>query len=521
MSSPDRTRRPFIPVREAIVACPNSGVWNALSPELKRRYFMCYWPDEHTRRHVAMLAAFGYNALQVSVVGQMPRNAGQTMEEWVRRVKVQVAAARERGMSVTQFVWGNAISAIEPGFSDPHPIHDWHKPAEREALYREWERSARALDGEVDRVVTHWNNPGGATPGCCECSIHSAIEMHNAILDVFRGVNPHIEGYFSNWMLFPGNKSYGAGWPGYDGVQSIVGDPAFDPASGVALGIMNCGSDGVRQDRFGQLRAADLRLIRESGRKAAVWSWYLTDMEIQPALHVHTRLLQNYFRGLPAETTDALAWHTVDDCCLGLNMHNLFVAGRLMQDPSLDARALLREYAEGFFGAAAAPALVRALEAIEHARCRSLRYSLKVGDPHEGLHEEELAANELPAEWADQGLAMARSSLKELAWISLPAGHRTAWPVTLAPRAFLPELAAHLKAVEQMLAFLKAAGELRRNLKADAASHPVQAALATLPEVVCDPEHTAGLERQAYLQQRIAIENELTAAPLKGTSSHG
>lgn len=491
--------KPFIPIREVISYCPNSGIWNDLTPALKQRFFLCHWPEERIRRHVAMLAAFGYNALQVTVVGQMPRNAGQTMEEWVRRVKVQIAAAREHGMTITQFVWGNAISAVGEGFTDPHPIHDWHRPAHRDALHREWERCARAIGGEADRVVTHWCDPGGATAGCPECSIHSAVEMHNAVMEHFRAVNPGIEGYFSNWMLYPGNKSYGLGWPGYDGVQSIVGDPAFDPASGVALGIMNCGSDGVRQDPFGILHPADLRLIRDAGRKAAVWSWYLTDMEIQPAIHVHTKLLQNYFRGLPPETTDTVAWHTVDDCCSGLNMHNLFVAGRLMQDPSLDAQALLREYAEGYVGRTAAPALVRALEAIEHARCLSLRYSLKVGDPNESLREEATGADGLPADWAEQGLAMARSARKEVAGLTLPPGHGTAWPVTLAPCGFLPELAAHLKAIEQMLDYLKAAGA------AGAAGAGAEAALAGLPEVVYDPSHTAGLERRAYLQHRQAL----------------
>jgi len=493
-------KRPFIPIREVILACPNAPIWNAMTPALKRRYFMCYWPDERIRRHVAMLHSFGYNALEVSVVGQMPRNAGQTMDEWVRRVNVQISAARDLGMSLTQFVWGNTISSVEPGFTDPHPIHDWHKSEHRDALHRAWERSARAIGSRVDRLVTHWNDPGGATAGCPECSIRTAVQMHNAILGHFRAANPSIDACFSNWMLYPGNKSYGTGWPGYDGVQSIVGDPAFDKASGVALGIMNCGADGVHLDRCGRLSPADLLLIRDAGRKAAVWAWYTTDMEIQPALHVQTKVLQNYFRSMPPETTDTVVWHTVDDCCSGLNMHNLFVAGRLMQDPSMEAQALLREYAEGFFGASAAPALVRALEAIEHARCRSLRYSLKVGDPHEGLHEEELRADELPADWADEGLAKAGSALKGVASLVLPAGHRAAWPMTLEPQEFLQELVAHLKAVEQMMVFLKAARDARRRNDA--------AAIASLPVVEYDPAHTAGLERQAYLQHQEALRKE-------------
>jgi hypothetical protein len=170
-------------------------------------------------------------------------------------------------------------------------------------------------------------------------------------------------------------------------------------------------------------------------------------------------------------------------------MHNLYIAGHLMQDPSLDAEKLLREYAEGFFGAAAAPALVRALEAIEHARCRSLRYSLKVGDPNEALRDGKQDTSEPSADWADRGLALAAASLKELEGLTLPAGHRPAWPVTLSPQDFLPELVAHLRAIQQMLTFLKAAKSVGS-----------LADVERLPKVVYDPAHTAGLEASAYRQ---------------------
>jgi len=501
-------KKPFIPIREVISYCPNSGIWNSMKPELKQKYFISFWSKERVRRHIDMLSAFGYNALHVSVVGQMPRNAGTTMEEWVQQVNTMIDAARENGMSLTQFVWGNAISGM--GNDEVSiAIHDWHKPDGRSALQREWERSAKVIGRRVNRVVTHWNDPGGAVDGCPDCSIHTAVEMHNAIMGIFRDVNPKIDGYFSNWMLFPGNASYGNGWPGYDGVKSIIHDPSFDAASGVAIGMMNCGSDGVHLDRFGQLNADDLRTISSAGRKAAVWGWYTTDMEIQPSLHVHTKLLQNYFRSLPPETTDTVAWHTVDDCCSGLNMHNLFVAGRLMHDPAQDAEALLHEYADGFFGSAAASALVRALETVEHARSRSLRYSMKVGDPHEGMHEYELDSNELPADWADRGLAMVRSSLEELANINLPDRHKAAWSVTLSPQEFLLELVAHLKAIEQMLVFLKAAVDVRRRKAAGAGRSEIEASLAALPQVIYDTAHTAGLEREAYLQHKQALEASL------------
>ena len=36
--------KPFIPIREVISYCPNSGIWNDLTPALKQRFFLCHWP---------------------------------------------------------------------------------------------------------------------------------------------------------------------------------------------------------------------------------------------------------------------------------------------------------------------------------------------------------------------------------------------------------------------------------------------------------------------------------------------
>jgi hypothetical protein len=74
--------------------------------------------------------------------------------------------------------------------------------------------------------------------------------------------------------------------------------------------------------------------------------------------------------------------------------------------------------------------------------------------------------------------------------------------VTLSPQEFLSELVAHLRAIEQMLSYLKAQGDVRRQLAKGASPERLETMIAALPEVTYDPAHTAGLERQAYLQHR-------------------
>ena len=121
------------------------------------------------------------------------------------------------------------------------------------------------------------------------------------------------------------------------------------------LGLMNYGADGDNLDFAGELKAAELEGVAAAGRQAGVWGWYTADNEINPALHVRTAVLQNYFRSLPPGTRTQLAWHSLDDNFPGLSMQNLYVAGKLMQDPSLDAQELLEEFCRGIRGRGQCP----------------------------------------------------------------------------------------------------------------------------------------------------------------------
>lgn len=190
-------------------------------------------------------------------------------------------------------------------------------------------------------------------------------------------------------------------------------------------------------------------------------------------------------------------------------MHNLYVAGHLMQDPSRDAGEILREYAEGFVGKEAAPVLVRALEVVEHARNRSLRYSYKVGDPNEALRDEKQDVNELPADWNEKGLIMTAAALEELEGLTLPTSHEAAWPVTLLPQEFLGELTAHLKSIHEMQVFIKAEEAVLQSKAAGAPQDELTVAIAALPMVVYDPAHTAGLEAAIYEQKLSALKKEV------------
>ena len=260
-----------------------------------------------------------------------------------------------------------------------------------------------------------------------------------------------------------------------------------------------------------RLSATELDAISAAGRQAGVWAWYTTDDEIEPALHVRTSVLQNYFRSLPPQTRTKLAWHSLDDNFSGLNIQNLYVAGKLMQDPSLDAYKLLDEFVRGFVGEANAPALAPALRAIEQTRTRSLCFGYKVvGAVSPSMKDD---ARVFSAAWLDESATAVDTALGGLKTVKLAPDFKPAWPVPIEPVDYLGEVQAHLESIRQMLAFLKGAREVERM---KAGGEPVakrEAAINALPKVIYDPAHTAGLEADVYKQKLAALkESMLTPA---------
>lgn len=501
---------PFISTREVISSTPWGGwVKKSMPLELRQQFFLPFWTEARLRKHVEMLQAFGFNSIQITVP-TVALWCGADMESWGVRQQLMLKTARELGMSTAQFVWGSAIADPNlPATGQQVAELDWHKPEERAKL-EAWYRSQAECAPLVDRVVTHWVDPGYNSKHCKECSIDTVIEMHNAILGLYRERNPKIKGYLSAWFM---DNFAGQRYPGYTDEGVLAAHPALDRNSGVALGRLNYSCDGENAkdgntgltltDRESLVSGKILDAIAASGRQAGVWGWYTTDVEINPALHVRTAVMQNYFRNLPPQTRTKLAWHSVDDNFPGLNMQNLYVAGKLMQDPSLDAGKLLEEFSRGFVGAANAPALTAALRAVEQARTRSLLYNANVEDalaPASGAK-----GTPLPLSWLDDTTKAVDAAMAGMKTVKLAPDFKTAWPVTMEPAEYLGELNAHLEAIRQMLAFLKGACEVEKMQASGAPTDKLEAAVTALPKVIYNPAHTAGLEADTYEQKLAAL----------------
>ena len=501
MNSARRVADPFIRLREVISYCPFCHYWNMMTPELKKTYFMCYWPEERVRRHLEMLKAFGYNSIQTTANPLIAVFAGIDPKQWRTRLIWMCQTAKQLGMSVAQHLWANAACDQTDGKWDTSSrALDWHSPDDRARL-EIWYRDQVELTPYVDRLITHWGDPGG--PVCDQCTIDTAIEMHNHILGFFRKANPRLQTAFSLWYLTFGYTK----WPGYTDPGGVAAKKTLDPESEIVLGVSNRMADGVNFDWCAELKASDFDAIIANKRRVGIWAWYTSDIEIEPSLHVRTDLMQRYFRSLPAQTRTDVVWHTTDDNTQGLNMHNLYVAGHLMQDPSLDAQKLLDEFVVGFVGERQAPAVAAALRAIEQTRTRSrcFDYRIEDNDPTYLDQLERKAPVTLPAGWVAARVKTVEAALEGLRTVTLDPAFKTAWPVTLSPALYLGELNAHLLSIRQMLAFLEGVSAVIRLCAGGAPKAQLEAAINALPPVKYDPAHTAGLDARVYEKKLAAL----------------
>jgi hypothetical protein len=197
---------------------------------------------------------------------------------------------------------------------------------------------------------------------------------------------------------------------------------------------------------------------------------------------------------------------TVEDNSHGLNMQNLYVAGRLMQDRRQDANALLEEFAGILAGKANAAPVAQALRAIEQVRSSDTPYLAWAGGatlPSPGATD----PKRLSLEWVQSNLTQIEKAIRALAPVSVEPGFTPALPLTLSPDEYLGELRAHLEAIRQFLTFLGETAKVTRLASQKAPAEQIRAAIQALPPVVDDPAHTAGLEPWLY-QQKLAALNK-------------
>jgi hypothetical protein len=426
-----------------------------------------------------MIKAFGFNSLQLYDVWQRYFDAGWRIppeewsswpEEWPKKAdprdwpeKMDVVAdyARSVGLRTSLFIWGNTPFDHRTNTIPPYLSLEPDNPDDMEILRLYWDKLAEHAP-HFDNIVTHWADPGGCKGQ--DCTIETAMRFHNEIVQRFRIKNPMIQSSFSLWMLHSNRFSK---WHGYKDVHTILDAGILPDEVMIAL-------DGSG----GKFNLPEAGTIAKAGRKVGVWGWYLADNEIRPSMHVRTNVLGSALGKLPPEVHNLIEWYSIESNSHGLNMHNLYVAGKLMRNPEADAKASLREFIAGAFGVENVVRVEKVFQAIEETRGY--------------WHYKSISPAKLPITREAHKLAME---------ITIQEGFKPAFPMVISPRQLAMELMAQTEAIVEIYEFHIAVDKVKQMQKEGVSQDKIKAAIANLPKVKAPTEWLTNLEYMSYLRK--------------------
>jgi len=348
----DVSASPFIKNRDVVICSP----WNRaglragkMAETLKRKYRPRSWAPERLRSLVRLLASFGYNAVQLGDTWvQLDQDPSVTRDEWRAKLIGMTDEAHRNGQTFTLFMYGSSVQDAKTGKKFARPGACFSDDYERRVLLDEYDYQAESYAPHVDHIVTHWSDYGGQ-PDCDKCTIETALEQHNVIVEKFRRMKSDVQSSFSMWNIIP------AIWPGYEGYDSVLTAGILPKDVAIAMPA--------------RLNPKLMDQIHDRGYRPAVWGWRLLDIEHWHGMHVHTDILERYFRSFPPEAGELVEWYSVDDVSQFLVLSNLYVAAQLMWNPEADGKELVREFTRGMFGPENAEKMAAVLEAVEQASC--------------------------------------------------------------------------------------------------------------------------------------------------------
>ena len=477
-------RTPFIKTREAHFL----SSWNrvglsigGMEKSLIEKYSSPCWSEDRLRRDADMLDSFGYNSIEEEddtwLLVDHFKKVGSTRKDRSKKITAIADELHKNGQTFSIMVYGSSVKDFKTGKEYSRPGACWNDPCERQVLLTEYNYQANTYGPFTDRIVTHWSDWGGQ-PDCNKCTIKTALEQHNFIVELFRAKNPNIQSAFSLWNVIPSI------WPGYENDDSIL-DAGILPKD-VSLAIP------------GRLAETRARHIMEKGYHPAVWCWRTLDIEHWHGMHVHTKELEKYFKSIPADIAKELAFHTADDVSQFLILSNLYVAGQLMWDRNQSGSELLREFTRGMFGAENAEKMALIYEAVEKGGC----WLCPGGQP--ALTE--------ATKGAEERLRILQKAKASLSQIKISQDFVPAFPVIIEPSELLEEINAQLGAMITYADFQTEANKLvalAPELMSLGNTETIKKAFEALPKVPAPTEYLWGNPYNRYMIDYDALKKEL------------
>ena len=268
------------------------------------------WSDDRIRKYVEQLWMFGFNSLEFcelrgyrceSSGSQSPFNDIELIEKIAPKLRVFASAAREYGLEVCQFIWGQSLFEEGQNFC-------WNNPAERALMRGEYARLAKTYGDLVDHIVVHVGDPGGCDRNGCD-AYRVPQEIAMAIFNEYVKVNPVCTATLSTWANF-------GFWRDCSGAQFL--DESFSKKE-IAIALHRW----YDRDKA--------RAVKAAGREVDIWGWYLSDYEMELNCHLLMKRLDKYYSALPEEVSESIRAVSTEICFSGLpNLINAYISAQKM-----------------------------------------------------------------------------------------------------------------------------------------------------------------------------------------------
>jgi hypothetical protein len=466
---------PFIGRRELFIAeiewHPTDSEQKILE-DLRQRFSWLNWTDARLERYIDMVDAMGYNAVMLADADLIRQYAGESTSaaRGLAKIQAMFSYARDnRGMGTSFFLWGQKGSG-------KGTVENPRDPRQYEDMVHNWEQAIDRYGPFVDHWLLHWADPGGCK--LADCTVNTPQAATNHFYRILRGKGFATDVTFSLWALRWG------GWPGYRDWTSVVSSGILHPDIGISL---------MRNYDYAIAKAAV-----DQRRRVGVWGWYLNDMETNPGLHVHAKILENEFRRLHKSASVLLNWYSLEDNNHILNLPSLYVGGRLLWDPGRSGEDALHEFCDAVWGPASGP-LFTALSAIERVRTGP-GAAMVSHDLWPNAFMPSLAYRDAPAR-AD--VEICERALAGLETVKLNPHFVPKLPLIAEPSELLDQIRAHLRYV---LAFARIRDHYQQALACarEGRWEEAQAGMASLPVLPDRVEGSYGaLEYKPYLALKL------------------
>lgn len=296
------------------------------------------WSDDRIRDLVESLWLLGFNSVEVPEIRGYRAflNEADLARDVTPKLRVFMQAARNHGLQVSQFVWGQSL------FIEGENLC-WNDPAEQATMLAEYQRLGQTYGDLVDNIVVHVGDPGGCNRNGCD-AYHTTQSIASALGDAYRARNPQVLVTLSTWANA--------------GFWNHRTDPGFLDASLMPKDA------GIALHRWYDAEQASL--VNAAGRPCDIWGWYLSDFELALDWMLLMRRLDAYYTALPPEASRQIRAISTELNFQGWpHLINACVSAQKMLDPNRDLEAIEREFAAAVFGDANADAMVKVYQAIE------------------------------------------------------------------------------------------------------------------------------------------------------------